>query len=330
MSIQGIKMTDLPEIYEIFDDDILLVTQNNEAKIIRSSNLNLGGKGAKGDKGDPFTYEDFTPEQLEALRGPAGDAIRYGTNIEDSEEMRLFLKDSGDDRVKLQLYEHGSEEKIKDLKFLTEANDVLFKDGDSFQDKLDKGDLIGKDGVDGKSIELRKKDELVQWRYVDETQGADENWRLLCALDDLRGQDGLAGKDGTDGKSAYEIYKDNAAGEAMNETEWLNSLRGDKGDTGEMGPAGKQGAPFHIAKIYSSVEEMHAGFETDEVEQKEFVVINTGNVADEDNGKLFVKNSTGYEYVVDMSGEKGEPGDLIRIGSDFQSALQTKVFFKLI
>lgn len=27
---------------------------------------------AKGDKGDPFTYEDFTPEQLEALRGPAG------------------------------------------------------------------------------------------------------------------------------------------------------------------------------------------------------------------------------------------------------------------
>lgn len=27
----------------------------------------------KGDKGDPFTYEDFTPEQLEALKGPKGD-----------------------------------------------------------------------------------------------------------------------------------------------------------------------------------------------------------------------------------------------------------------
>ena len=26
----------------------------------------------KGDKGDPFKYEDFTPEQLEALRGPQG------------------------------------------------------------------------------------------------------------------------------------------------------------------------------------------------------------------------------------------------------------------
>ena len=29
--------------------------------------------GPKGDKGDPFVYEDFTEEQLEALRGPKGD-----------------------------------------------------------------------------------------------------------------------------------------------------------------------------------------------------------------------------------------------------------------
>ena len=28
-------------------------------------------KGDKGDKGDAFTYADFTPEQLEALKGPA-------------------------------------------------------------------------------------------------------------------------------------------------------------------------------------------------------------------------------------------------------------------
>lgn len=30
-------------------------------------------KGDKGDKGDPFKYEDFTPEQLEVLRGPKGE-----------------------------------------------------------------------------------------------------------------------------------------------------------------------------------------------------------------------------------------------------------------
>ena len=31
-----------------------------------------GPQGETGPKGDPFTYADFTPEQLEALRGPAG------------------------------------------------------------------------------------------------------------------------------------------------------------------------------------------------------------------------------------------------------------------
>jgi hypothetical protein len=35
-------------------------------------------KGDKGDTGDPFTYEDFTPEQLDALKGPKGDT---GTSV---------------------------------------------------------------------------------------------------------------------------------------------------------------------------------------------------------------------------------------------------------
>ena len=32
-----------------------------------------GPQGDPGPKGDPFRYEDFTPEQLEALKGPKGD-----------------------------------------------------------------------------------------------------------------------------------------------------------------------------------------------------------------------------------------------------------------
>lgn len=41
---------------------------------------------AKGDKGDPFTYQDFTPEEIEELQKPARDAaaeIRqdYNTNV---------------------------------------------------------------------------------------------------------------------------------------------------------------------------------------------------------------------------------------------------------
>lgn len=37
-----------------------------------SANLPDLVRGPKGDKGDPFTYKDFTPEQLAALVGPEG------------------------------------------------------------------------------------------------------------------------------------------------------------------------------------------------------------------------------------------------------------------
>lgn len=40
----------------------------------------VGKQGDKGDKGDPFTYSDFTPEQLAALKGETGESgVYYGT-----------------------------------------------------------------------------------------------------------------------------------------------------------------------------------------------------------------------------------------------------------
>lgn len=38
-------------------------------------------KGPKGDKGEPFRYSDFTPEQLQALRGPKGDPGSGGGQV---------------------------------------------------------------------------------------------------------------------------------------------------------------------------------------------------------------------------------------------------------
>ena len=43
-------------------------------------------KGDKGDKGDAFTYADFTQEQLEALKGPAPvRGVDYWTESDKSE-----------------------------------------------------------------------------------------------------------------------------------------------------------------------------------------------------------------------------------------------------
>lgn len=45
-----------------------------------------GAPGEKGDKGDAFTYDDFTPEQLEALKGPKGDAGEQGAKGDTGEQ----------------------------------------------------------------------------------------------------------------------------------------------------------------------------------------------------------------------------------------------------
>lgn len=74
-------------------------------------------------------------------------------------------------------------------------------------------------------------------------------------------------------------------------------------------PKGDTGEPFRIKKTYPSVDEMNLGFYTDDdVLEGQFVVIDTGNVNDEDNAKLFMKGKTSYTYITDLSGADGLTG----------------------
>ena len=91
-------------------------------------------------------------------------------------------------------------------------------------------------------------------------------------------------------------------------------VQGVRGETGERGPQGIQGPqgakgdPFTIAKTYQSVAAMNAGFATDTVKEGQFVMIDTGNVNDTDNAKLYVKGKTAYTYITDLSGATGIQG----------------------
>ena len=83
---------------------------------------------------------------------------------------------------------------------------------------------------------------------------------------------------------------------------------GAKGETGATGPQGPQGEPFQVAKIYESVSAMNTGYATDGVKTGQFIIINTGNVEDEDNAKLYVKGTSAYEFITDLSGAQGVRG----------------------
>lgn len=77
------------------------------------------------------------------------------------------------------------------------------------------------------------------------------------------------------------------------------NIKGDKGDKGD---------PFNIAKIYPSVEEMNADYSADDVAVGSFVLIQTDSVEDSDNAKLYVKGTSKYEYLTDLSGAQGLQG----------------------
>lgn len=64
-------------------------------------------------------------------------------------------------------------------------------------------------------------------------------------------------------------------------------------------PKGENGKSFYIAKIYPSIIEMRADFETNNIDFGEFVLISG---EDSDNGKLFEKTTEEFKFVVNMGG----------------------------
>lgn len=82
--------------------------------------------------------------------------------------------------------------------------------------------------------------------------------------------------------------------------------QGPMGPEGPVGPKGEQGAPFKIVKIYNSVSAMQA--ESNSLNMGDIVLINTDNVEDEDNAKLYIKNESGYSLLTDLSGARGVQG----------------------
>ena len=85
---------------------------------------------------------------------------------------------------------------------------------------------------------------------------------------------------------------------------------GAKGPTGPVGPTGAKGATgdgFSIYKSYSSIASMNA--DAANVPTGKFVIITTGNKSDADNGKLYIKNSSGgFTFQTYMNGAQGIQG----------------------
>lgn len=68
------------------------------------------------------------------------------------------------------------------------------------------------------------------------------------------------------------------------------------------------GDAFTYKKEYPSVEAMEADWDTADVKLGEYVLINTNNVEDPDDAKVYLKTQEGWKFIVDLSGVQGIQG----------------------
>lgn len=68
------------------------------------------------------------------------------------------------------------------------------------------------------------------------------------------------------------------------------------------------GDAFTYKKEYPSVEAMEADLGTADVKLGEYVLINTNNVEDPDDAKVYLKTQEGWKFIVDLSGMQGIQG----------------------
>lgn len=143
-------------------------------------------------------------------------------------------------------------------------------------------------------------------------KGADgATWLSGTAAPTTQGKD----SDNYINTSTWDVYKKaSGAWTKVGNIKGATGATGPKGATGATGaqgptgPQGPKGDPFAIAKTYSSITAMNTGYASDGIKEGQFVMIDTGNVEDEDNAKLYVRGATAYTYVTDLSGAKGMTG----------------------
>ena len=83
-----------------------------------------------------------------------------------------------------------------------------------------------------------------------------------------------------------------------------------------------KGDAFSIKKVYASVANMEADKDNPDIKEGDFVLVNTGDVEDPDNAKLYVKADGDFEFLVDMSGAIGFTGKTPQLSMGTISTLE--------
>ena len=112
----------------------------------------------------------------------------------------------------------------------------------------------------------------------------------IQGLTGIQGTQGLQGTQGTQGIQGQQ------------------GITGIQGFTGIQGTQGTTGLAFTVARTYASVAALTADTSPSGIVAGQFALINTSNVQDADNSKLYLWDGASYIFVNDLSGTAGIQG----------------------
>lgn len=272
-------------------------------------------------KGEAFTYNDFTPEQLAGLTGPRGPAGLYFTPKVDVDGNISWINNGNLSNPATMNIKGPQGEKGE------QGEQGLVGPIGETGPKGEKGDAatitVGtvSTGIENSSVIITNSgtntDAVLNFTIPQGIQGEKGE----------KGDTGLKGDTGDVGPRGYTFTPFVAEN---GDITWTNDgllpnpvkvnimgPQGPKGDTGsqgiqgikgDKGDKGDVGEPFRIAKVYASISDMNADYDNEEVSIGNFVIIETGNVYHPDNSKLYVKTDSGYSFITDLSGSQGITG----------------------
>ena len=136
--------------------------------------------------------------------------------------------------IKNAIYRVDNGSDFDEIHFKTNSNQVVFDDGETFQQKLDSGTLKGEQGERGLAGAVGP-----QGPQGEIGPQGPQGPKGDKGEQGEQGLQGIAGENGKDGLSAYEVAI--KAGFDGNEEEWLESLKGEQGLQGEQGIQGPKG-----------------------------------------------------------------------------------------
>lgn len=231
-----------------------------------------GIQGIQGEKGDPFEYSDFTPEQLESLKGPQGEPGPQGQDGDPGISATITIGET----VTLEPGEQATVENVGN------ENAAILKFSLPKGAKGDKGDK----GDTGEGLNIK---------------GALDSENDLPA-------DGQPGDAYIIDGNLY-VYV-GESGSVVTNPKWSNvgNIKGEKGDQGEQGPQGDpgtQGEPGEPGK-----DGVSATIEVGTVTSSEPGTQPTiTNVGDSTNAIFNFTIPKGDKGDKGDQGEKGEPGE---------------------